>query len=281
MSSNPVLATIAFLALGIIAAWLGKKWFGLDNSGLYASLFFAPILVYLVVSGQLKEFKGFGVEATFREIASQKIDLSSRIQGSIAGQKHGMAQALFGGGSDVAVLSTATVIKSGDANRPKLAFEVAEQIAASIAQGTFELLVIVDDNNHVLGYFPRHWFLDLTSMPDVHSSRGNDPSFDQTDTARIERNLRKTYLWDILVDPNGRATTWGKTRVLSTDATYLDAYRALTQESVMAIPVVDGSAKYAGIIRLRDVESKMLGALLPSSEKPISESNKPAQPTPQ
>jgi hypothetical protein len=279
MSLYPVLATIGFLALGIVAAWLGKKWFGLDNSGLYASLLFAPILAYLVFSGQLQEFKGFGIEAKFREIASQKIDISSRIQDSIAGQKHGTLQALMGGGSDVAVLSTTTVTKFGDAARPTLAFGIAEQIAASMAQGSFELLVIVDDNSRVLGYFPRHWFLDLTSMPDIHSSRGNDPSFDQMDTKRIERNLRKTYLWDILVNPKGRATTWGKTRVLSTDSTYLDAYRVLTQQSTMAMPVVDSSAKYAGIIRLKDVESKLFGALLTSGEQSKSESNKPLQPT--
>jgi hypothetical protein len=53
----------------------------------------------------------------------------------------------------------------------------------------------------------------------------------------------------------------------------------LTQQSTMAMPVVDSSAKYAGIIRLKDVESKLFGALLTSGEQSKSESNKPLQPT--
>lgn len=273
MSSYPVLATIGFLTLGILAAWLSNKCFSLDNSGLYVSLFFAPILTYMVVSGQILEFKGFGVEAKFHEIASRKIDLSDTIKNSIAGKKHGTFQAMFGGGSEVAILSIQTIAKAGDSGRSDLAFNIGEQIAASIAQGTFELLVIVDDNKHVLGYFPRHWFLDLMSIADIHTSRGNDPHFDQYDHKSRERKLQKTYLWDILVKPKDRVDGWGKTRVLNTDATYLDAYQALTKESITAIPVVDESSRYVGIIEWKDVESNLFDVLLFPDKKEVDRSN--------
>lgn len=265
MSSHPILATIFLAAIGMITARLGKKWLNLESSSLYISLFFSPIIFYLLLSGALNEFKGFGIEAKFREIALQKIDPNIRIHDSIAERKDDVRHALFGGGSNSAILKANTATDLNDRDRLKLAFEVGEQISASIAQGSFELLILVNESNHVLGHFQRHWFIDLMSIPDIHASRGSDPKFDQTDTERIERNLRKTYLWEIIANPQERVDTWGSKQVLSTDTTYLDAYRVLTQESASAMPVIDSSSRYAGIVRAEDIRNKIFEAILLSN----------------
>lgn len=261
MITSAIFGTLGFLVLGLLAAWIGKKLLDLDSPVVYGSLFFAPIFAYVVFSGQLQEFKGPGFEAKFREIANKKIEVRAPIQEALGGKKHGEMQALFAGGSDIAVLDVEELAKRGEAGVFPIAFQLGEQIAASLSQGTFEMLIALDGKKRVVAYLPKHWFLDLLALPDIHTSRGNDPDFDQTNKVVIERALRKTYLWDILVRPE-RVKEWGKTKVISNDASYIQAYQALSNENLTAMPVVDSSGTYVGILRLRDAKKKLIGALI-------------------
>jgi CBS domain-containing protein len=254
--------TFIFSAVGLTAAWLAQKVLKIENSTLFGSLFFAPILAYFVFSGQISEVKGFGMEVKFREVATKKIEIKAEsILPALSGKKHGELQSFFAGGSEVVVLNADKAEKYRENPLP-LAFRIAEQISANLLQGKFELLVVVDDQDRLIGTFAKSWFMDIPSIPDVHVSRGHDRDFDQTDEKRIRRNLSKTLLWDILLAPRERTKNWGSSVTIKETASQLETFRTLIQHRVEALPVVNAEGKYKGIIRQSDIAVALLEPLL-------------------
>jgi hypothetical protein len=70
---------IITLILGLIAVWISKDSLNIrqtSNDLYYAALIFAPILVYAIASGRIKQFKAGGLEAEFADIAEQQIEPS-------------------------------------------------------------------------------------------------------------------------------------------------------------------------------------------------------------
>lgn len=258
MISSAFWLSVLFLGIGILGVAIANRLLKLDNSALFGSLFFAPIIAYLVFSGQLTEVKGFGVEAKFREVAAKKIEIKAgSIDPVLGGKKHGELQSFFAGGSDVVVLNAEEAAKFAQ-NLVPIAFRVAEQISVNLLQGKFELLVVVDGQGVLIGSFPKSWFLDIPAIPDVHVSRGNDREFDQTDEKRMRRNLSKTLLWDILLNPRGRTKEWGVSVFIRDTSSQIDALRELNRTRVDALPVVDAGGKYRGIVRRADLETALI-----------------------
>lgn len=262
MSWFAFLMAILFLAIGFICAFFAHKVLKINNSALFSSLFFAPILAYMVFSGQIAEFKGFGIEAKLRDASKKKIEIKvGTISNLLSGTNYGELQSFLSGGSEVVLLNSNQASKHSK-NPWRLAFSIAEQISVNLLQGKFELLVVVDGQRRVIGSFAKHWFMDIPSIPDVHVSRGNDKDFDQTDEKRIKSNLSKTLLWDILLKPLERTKEWGLTATISKSATQINALRELNRHSIDALPVVDGDGKYQGIVRRSDIETAILDPLM-------------------
>jgi hypothetical protein len=254
--------TSLFLGIALLGVALASRVLKVDNSTVFGSLFFAPIIAYLVFSGQLSEFKGFGVEAKLREVGSSPIKLvSGTIEPSLRGTKHGEARTFLGGGSAVVVLDVDEATKYSADPLP-LAFRVAEEISANLLQGQFELLVAVDRQGVLLGSLRKSWFLDILSIPDVHISRANDPDYEYSDKKRMRQHLGKTLLWDILLKPQERTKDWGLTASIRRSSTQIDALRELYRHRAEALPVVDTDGKYQGIVRRADLESALIEPLL-------------------
>ena len=69
-----ILISVVLLILVFLVVWLAKSLVGLEVDAIYVTLIFTPVLVYVIVSGRLKEFKSpVGLEARFTEAASQSI----------------------------------------------------------------------------------------------------------------------------------------------------------------------------------------------------------------
>jgi hypothetical protein len=66
--------SIVFLILGFLVVWFAKELVNIEGDAIYVTLIFIPVLVYVIISGRLTEFKGSGgLEARFTEAVSQSI----------------------------------------------------------------------------------------------------------------------------------------------------------------------------------------------------------------
>lgn len=75
-------AAFAFLAAGLLVAWLAGSVLGLKQESVIIAIFLLPILLYLVFTGQIENLKGpGGWEAKFRKEAAQPVEKN------LAGQK--------------------------------------------------------------------------------------------------------------------------------------------------------------------------------------------------
>lgn len=261
----PYIITFIFIVLGLLLAGAAKKWFDIDNSALFASLIFAPIVAYLVLSGQLMEFKGFGLEAKFREAATKSVQTSpvktttiSPTSDSIKDlTEKSMAKAFFSIGSEVVLLKVPK-------NREKTevgvreAFQVAHQIYPSLLQGIFQFLVVLDESDHVLGYFEKEFFSDILRIEIEQTIRGKRTVYQKE---RVEEQLQQTGLWDIVENPRMRADTWGVKETIRIDTSNLEALRTMREKNLRAIVVVDGQGKYKGIVNRNDIVSDLLSNL--------------------
>ena len=74
----------------------------------------------------------------------------------------------------------------------------------------------------------------------------------------MRRNLSKTLLWDILLNPRGRTKDWGLSVSIRDTSSQIDALRELNRSRVDALPVVNAGTKYQGIVRRVDLEVALI-----------------------
>lgn len=261
-----LLYTAIALGCGLGLVHFCKKRLETESSALLVAVLIAPTVFYLGLSGRLVEFKGLGVEAKFQQAAA-KIVIPSNVRpaepSASAIQEISSAKALLGMGSAVVLL---TAPEKDRAITPQSVFEVASQISPGLLQGTFELLVIVDQKEKVLGYFRREFFFDLLRIELDQTMRG---SRKQPDSKRVGEQLEQTQLWDIVEYPKMRAESWGSRVFIDTADTNAEALRKLTSSNQDVAVVVSATGAYAGIVRRTDIIAELLGALA-SSDPPKS-----------
>ncbi|HEY0075114.1 MAG TPA: hypothetical protein VGB77_13535 [Abditibacteriaceae bacterium] len=69
-----MVTTFFFLPIGLLILWFAKTVLGISGDAVLATLVVIPVLIYCIISGRIKGFKGpGGIEATFLETASQPI----------------------------------------------------------------------------------------------------------------------------------------------------------------------------------------------------------------
>ena len=82
--AESVFITFFFCTLGFISIWIAKNGLGLQEEAIYIAFLILPILIYMIASGRIVEFKAFGAEAKFAELAKKTIEPSlETVEGSI------------------------------------------------------------------------------------------------------------------------------------------------------------------------------------------------------
>lgn len=265
----PYIITFIFVVLGLLLAGAAKKWFSIDNGALFASLIFAPIVAYLILSGQLLEFKGFGLEAKFLEAAAKSVKTSPVKTTTISPTSDSIkdltekskVKSFFGIGSEVVLLKVPENREKTKVSAREV-FQVAHQIYPSLLQGIFQFLVVLDESDRVLGYFEKEFFFDILRIEIEQTIRGKRTEYQKE---RVEEQLQQTQLWDIVENPRMRAGTWGVKETIRINTSNLEALRTMREKNLCAIVVVDGQGKYKGIVKLNDIVSDLLLNLYTSS----------------
>lgn len=255
--SSSLISTFLILLAGLGVVLLCKRYLHVNSGAVLLGALFAPAILFLGLSGRLVEFKGLGLEAKFQQAASSPITLAHAVvkpnsPSASSIQERSAGRAYLGVGSEVVLLPAPS------ADKPITRQDVldyAMQIYPGLFQGNFELLVIHDSENRVLGYFPRNYFFDLFRIEFEQTDRGTGHEYD---SKRVGEQLEQTQLWDLVEHPRLRADTWGFKTTLRTTDTNAQALSIMDTTGLDSIVVVDNKGTYAGFVRRKDIVAELL-----------------------
>lgn len=252
MPYEHILATVVALSIGLSLVALVRRWLKSDSGALLVAVLFAPVIVFLGMSGQLVEFKGFGLEAKFRAIASTPIKATAVVPTSpsvSAIEAQSEAKRHFSIGSQVVVLREPS---GTDNNGSPNTLEVATKIYPGLLDATFEALVVLDDQDRVIGYFPRTYFYDLLRIELVQFRVEPEP---------VGRQLDQTQLAHLVKFPRRTAESEGWNLVLIESISKAEALKQITESGQTLSVVVDHSGRYRGIVVRSVLADELVAAM--------------------
>lgn len=262
--TTALLSTAASLVVGLGLVVMCTRYLKVDSGALLVAVLFAPAVLFLGLSGRLVEFKGFGLEAKFQQLAARAIaptNIKPVSPSASAIRDVSEAKAFFGLGSEV------VIVEAPKADIPvtrQRVLDVALQIYPGLLQGRFELLVVVDSTNKVLGYFHREFFFDLLRIEIEQTLRGLRKAYD---SVQVGEQLEQTQLWDIVQYPAIRAEASGTKLYIKNTESNASALAKFASANQDAAVVVDANDAYAGIIRRNDIVAELIGALTSDAGK--------------
>lgn len=263
-----ILVAISLLFLGILMVTLFSRYLQSNSPVLFLGGLFAPSLIYLAIIGNLLEFRGLGFEAKFHRAAVQQIEIPDGVKGvdpsassSTNIRQKSTVWAIFGIGSPVVFVTAPEKERTISVED---VYATAMKIYPGLLDGTFELLVVLDEWDRPFGYFPKSFFADLLRIELTHVKRSNTRPSNWDE--RLKAELEQTLLWDILASPRARASDWGITKTARLSDSNHEALSVMVSNGLDTIVVVDEDGKYAGILRRNDIISKLVVFLLGSFE---------------
>ncbi|GEM_PF-2079160 len=239
--------SLLFLILGFAVVWLTKAVVKIEGNAVYVSLLLIPILVYTIISGRLKEFKGpGGLEARFSEAASQAIKpVSETIEPSVEEMqiiaKEGM-RALQRKKPDI------------DETRPIVMtmilgkgyyydWNAVRQYMNFLAQyRNFKFVVFLDDKERFVAYMPSWAFKGLISLPELA-----DEFINVINEGRVQ---------DLYRYPGVEKET------ISTKSSNVEALHRMTTNNLEALVVIDEDRNLKGVVEREQVISKIMLTLV-------------------
>lgn len=253
---------IAF-ASGFVLAGLGlsifaKRRYDIDNSGLFVSLLIVPFAIYLLASGRIAQFEGFGIKARFAELASTEIVQSKVGSISISPERPSWesvedvetALVQFSGSDSIVLVKTGTTLSTEDRIAKGLL------IKNGLLSGSLRFVVIIDEKGRPSGYFHPHTFLDLVHLQFEFSHYEDAGKPDRDGLIRAMKQTK--FFWDIMLKPEVRAEDWGEKLFVPINETLLGAFETLSEENARGAIVTDQQGKYRGYVMLSDLSKELL-----------------------
>jgi CBS domain-containing protein len=235
--------SLLFLILGLAVIWIAKSIINIEGNAVYVSLLFIPVLVYVVISGRLKELKGpGGLEARFSEAAAQAIKpVSETIEPSVAEMqivaKEGL-RALQRKKPDIdetrPIVMTMVLGKG-----PYYDWHAVTQYMNFLAQyRNFKFVVFLDDKERFVAYMASWAFRGLLSLPELA---------DEFINVINEGRLQDLYRY-----PGVEKET------ISTKSSNVEALRQMTTHNLEALVVIDEDRRLKGVVEREQVISKIM-----------------------
>lgn len=247
---------------GFALVWISKRFLSVSSWSVFLPLFFAPFLVYLIMSGHLSEFRGVGFEARFKTAVNDPIKtapLKAAIpKALIAPDEDRMRlMAFVGEGSEAFLLKSSDGL--GDAKTSAKALLYGKNIYDSLLEGRMEVLVIVDGDDRVVGYYDRNHFLDLLR---IEFEQLNETGLTQEQINEpVIKKLKNTNLWHIVAFPVKRCSSdealCKKVTALENES-YLTVLELMQKEGLRTVVVADRQHRYKGLVRRNDIMDELL-----------------------
>lgn len=262
---NAAFFALAFAAIGIIFIAACKHFLNIHNISLTASIFIVPVLLFLIFSGRLGGFEGFGIKASFRHAANESIAKTAAGSG-IINPEEPSSDAVRRLEQPYVQLSIAAQVVFIRTDQPittdRERVEKALLIKNSILSGSLRYVIVIDSGERPLGYFSPSWFLDLVplSLEFTHRHGAGEP-----DPQALRRQLMQTRFWDIADDPAARADKWGSQLFIPASATVAETFRLVRDAKADGALVTDQRGRYRGFVTANAVLQELAQALVSSA----------------
>jgi len=157
-------AALCFLALGFLVLYLAKR-ISIEIGNSAWTVFFAPIFIYLVLSGSLTEFKAPGLEAKFRDALQKPPSLSLLVDVNLVGKNaettNIAANTTFSIGQKVLAISLADLETATAHELDSYSMSAAVSIYQSFLSGKFIGVVVLDKERRPISILEADYFLEL------------------------------------------------------------------------------------------------------------------------
>ena len=246
LESIAVLVAVLFLVLGFLVLWITKVALNIEGDAVFVSLLLAPMFVYMIISGRLKELRvPGGLEAKFVYVAKKPIEATGEtIEGSVRDMqevaKAGLTElerAMQHIDESKPIILT-LVMRSPDPYQPDLLQDYLKTVSQ---YRTFKFVVILDQTNRFVAYLSvwiARRILEMEALRVEFVEAIND--------GRV-RELRR-YPGVV-------------TKTISTKTTYIQALQEMTDRSLEALVVIDENDRLRGMVEREHVLSQLMLAL--------------------
>jgi|GEM_PF-3445394 len=246
-----LIAAFGFLTIGFLVLYVAKRM-SVEMGSTAWTVFFAPIFIYLVLSGSLTEFKAPGLEAKFREALKQPASLSLitkvGLDGENAESTNTAANTMFSIGQSVLAINISALESLSDAELRSFRVNAAVSIYQSFLSGSFIGIVVLDNDRRPLAFIESEYFLELLRIPlDRNVMFGEDEKQVLNPDQRDAR-LRETRAWTFLKNPKFRAEQDGNKAIAQFDISKDEAYSLMIKNNWDALIIVDQSGRYMGVL---------------------------------
>lgn len=236
--------SLVFLIIGFAAIWFVKTYLLVEDRTLFVSVLLAPILVYVITSGRLKEFKGpGGIEAKFAEAARESISITTEKISTEEMQiiaKEGvpaLKRKRENLNESKPIVMTMTLGKTDYYEKQA----VLEYIDLLSQFRHFKFTVFIDEGNRFVAYMPSWTLKELLRKPE----------------------LGKEFI-DIVNNGNSQALCSFPgvvSKTISTQSTNAEALQEMLQQNLEALVVIDEDKHLKGVAEREQILSKMMLAL--------------------
>jgi hypothetical protein len=237
------LAAILFLTLGFFALWIAKTMLNMQQDAVLVAMLLVPILVYLIISGQLKELRLGGLSATFFTVAHTQLEVRNTEPITVE-----MVQVIMNNGGmpqlqselqrvDRSIRYTVLTAMLG---KPCERGELLKFLKALSQHRNFKFLVILDQDETVCAYLSNWRAIEILEMDDLA------PGFIQALSQDRKQDLQRYGVINTTIE---------------TTDTNIRALEQMTRQKMEAIIVRDKSGKLEGVIEQDQVLSQLILAM--------------------
>lgn len=242
-----IVISILFLLLGVFVVWLAKNIADIEGDAIYITLILIPILVYVIISGRLRELKGpGGLEARFSEAASQDIKPSyetvepsvEEMQILAKGGLRELQHKKFDIDESRPIVMTMILGKGGYYD-----WQAVTQYMNFLSQySNFKFVVFLDGKNQFVAYMPSWAFIGLIKLPELA---------DEFIEIINDGCIKDLYRYPGVVKDT-----------ISTKSTNIVALQQMMIENLEALVVIDEERHLKGVLEREQVISKIILTLV-------------------
>jgi len=235
-----------FLVLGLLVAWLAKAVLKIEGDATFVSLMLFPLLIYLILSGKLEEFKGpGGWEAKFTKAAnetisaaSEKIELSTEDMQIIQKESIRYLERKKQELNEAQPIIMTMELGKRDYYRRMVVLNYLETLSQF---RNFKFVVFIDKEKRFVAYMPS-WALKGVLKLD---------------------ELGDNFIWLVNEGDRQRLLLFpGLVKeTINTQSTNVEALREMMKQNVEALVVIDENYHLKGVVEREQILSRMMLSL--------------------
>ncbi|WP_108867515.1 CBS domain-containing protein [Aquimarina aquimarini] len=244
-----ILGTLIFMIISIGVYWVLKK-IGVEGNVSYATILLLPILVYVILADKITSFKAGNIEATFKEVANQKISTGDDSIEQLSNDDN--LEIIAKGPTSILSERVINLKKKTDGNKIILTLKmgiggyytreaVARYIKDLFMFTKFRFIVLLDSNQKVVAFISKEKLSAILENKNL----GREFIRIVNDGVTQELNIFPGIILNKIMDSTRN----------------IEALKEMDSNGLDELIVVDKKGRLKGVIQREDILSKLMIAL--------------------